>query len=133
VVGGQIHGEPQRLFHIYRACNFIEVTPETLALNRRSQYGKSDRLRDQSQHHFDAAKCVLVSFDSTMQQYFVGCRSTCRVLTQQPAPGIALHRRPIPTNMIHNSGRGAQRVFAQIRTRNGMRPDARREPQEIRT
>jgi len=30
ILGGQIRGEPQRLFHVYTEGNFIEATSETL-------------------------------------------------------------------------------------------------------
>ena len=41
IVGGQIRGEPPRLFHVYSEGNFIEATPDTLLLpDRRDKYGK---------------------------------------------------------------------------------------------
>ena len=41
VVGGQIRGETQRLFHVYSEGNFIEATPETCYFQiGESKYGK---------------------------------------------------------------------------------------------
>src|SRR5687768_11413146 len=70
IVGGQIRGEPQRLFRIYSEGNFIEATPETPYFQiGESKYGKPviDRVVTRSTHLLEAAKCVLVSFDSTMR------------------------------------------------------------------
>src|SRR6185436_18918387 len=70
VVGGQIRGEPQRLFHVYSEGNFIEATPETPYFQiGESKYGKPviDRVVTRNTGLLDAAKCVLVSFDSTMR------------------------------------------------------------------
>ena len=70
IVGGQIRGEPQRLFHIYSEGNFIEATPETSYFQiGESKYGKPviDRVIKRDTQLLEAAKCVLVSFDSTMR------------------------------------------------------------------
>jgi putative proteasome-type protease len=70
VVGGQIRGETQRLFHVYSEGNFIEATPETPYFQiGESKYGKPviDRVVNRHTSLLDAAKCVLVSFDSTMR------------------------------------------------------------------
>jgi len=70
VVGGQIRGEPQRLFHIYSEGNFIEATSETPYFQMgESKYGKPviDRVIERGTQLTEAAKCLLVSFDSTMR------------------------------------------------------------------
>jgi len=70
IVGGQIRGEVPRLFHIYAAGNFIEATPETTYFQAgESKYGKPiiDRVLRRSSSLNEAAKCALVSMDSTMQ------------------------------------------------------------------
>ena len=70
IVGGQIKGEPPRLFQIYSAGNFIEATADTSYFQiGESKYGKPiiDRVITPSTSLADAAKCVLVSFDSTMR------------------------------------------------------------------
>lgn len=70
IVGGQIRGEPQRLFHVYSEGNFIESTPETLYFQiGESKYGKPilDRVIRPEIAMSEAVKCMLVSFDSTIK------------------------------------------------------------------
>jgi putative proteasome-type protease len=70
IVGGQIRGEAPRLFRIYAEGNFIEATRDTPYLQTgETKYGKPiiDRVITHSTRLIDAAKCVLVSFDSTMR------------------------------------------------------------------
>jgi putative proteasome-type protease len=70
ILGGQILGEPPRLFRIYAEGNFIEASLETPYLQTgETKYGKPiiDRVITRSTSLNDAAKCVLVSFDSTMR------------------------------------------------------------------
>lgn len=70
IVGGQIVGEPIRLFRTYAEGNFIEAGTETPFLQTgETKYGKPilDRVLTQQTPLADATKCVLVSFDSTMR------------------------------------------------------------------
>jgi len=70
ILGGQIKGEPMRLFRIYAEGNFIEAGADTPFLQTgEAKYGKPilDRVIEPSTSLVDAAKCVLVSFDSTMR------------------------------------------------------------------
>ena len=70
ILGGQIRGEPMRLFRIYAEGNFIEAGTDTPFFQTgETKYGKPilDRVIDRSTSLSDAAKCVLVSFDSTMR------------------------------------------------------------------
>ena len=69
ILGGQITGEPPRLFRLYTQGNFIEASLETPYFQTgETKYGKPiiDRVITRSTSLNDAAKCVLVSFDSTM-------------------------------------------------------------------
>jgi putative proteasome-type protease len=69
ILGGQLTGEPPRLFRIYTQGNFIEASLETPYFQTgETKYGKPiiDRVITRSTSLNDAAKCVLVSFDSTM-------------------------------------------------------------------
>src|SRR5829696_1625056 len=79
LVGGQIKGEVPRLFHIYAQGNFIEATDDTPYFQLgESKYGKPilDRVVSMATPQKEAAKCVLISFDSTMKSNIsVGCRS----------------------------------------------------------
>jgi putative proteasome-type protease len=70
IVGGQIKGEWPRLFSIYSAGNFIEATPDTSYFQiGESKYGKPiiDRVLRRSSSLNEAAKCALVSMDSTIK------------------------------------------------------------------
>ncbi len=70
VFGGQIHGEGMRLFNVYSAGNFIEATAETPYFQiGESKYGKPvlDRVLTPDTSLDEAAKCALVSMDSTMK------------------------------------------------------------------
>ena len=70
IVGGQIDGEPMRLFRIYAEGNFIEAGTDTSFFQTgETKYGKPilDRVLSPHTAIADATKCVLVSFDSTMR------------------------------------------------------------------
>jgi putative proteasome-type protease len=70
IVGGQIKGEPPRLFRVYAEGNFIEAGDETPFLQTgEAKYGKPiiDRVIAPTTTLADATKCILVSFDSTMR------------------------------------------------------------------
>ncbi|MBT9474939.1 proteasome-type protease [Polaromonas sp.] len=70
VLGGQIRGEAMRLFQVYSAGNFIEATDETPYFQLgESKYGKPvlDRVLTPETPLAEAAKCVLVSMDSTIK------------------------------------------------------------------
>lgn len=70
IIGGQIAGEKQRLFNIYPQGNFIETCDETPYFQLgESKYGKPilDRVVTTGTPQKEAAKCVLISFDSTIK------------------------------------------------------------------
>jgi putative proteasome-type protease len=70
IFGGQIKGEAMRLFMVYSAGNFIEATPETCYFQiGESKYGKPvlDRMITPITPLSQAAKCALVSMDSTLK------------------------------------------------------------------
>jgi len=70
IIGGQVRGEPPRLFLMYDEGNFIEATDETPYFQiGETKYGKPiiDRVIHAGTPLMDAIKCVLVSFDSTMR------------------------------------------------------------------
>jgi putative proteasome-type protease len=70
ILGGQIRGEEPRLFHIYSAGNFIESSIDTPYFQiGESKYGKPiiDRVITRSSSLAHAAKCALVSMDSTIR------------------------------------------------------------------
>jgi putative proteasome-type protease len=70
IFGGQIKGEAMRLFLVYSAGNFIEATRETCFFQLgESKYGKPvlDRMITPQTPLDEAAKCALVSVDSTLK------------------------------------------------------------------
>jgi putative proteasome-type protease len=70
IFGGQIRGENMRLFQVYSAGNFIEATAETPYFQvGEYKYGKPvlDRVITPETALPEAAKCALVSMDSTMK------------------------------------------------------------------
>ncbi len=70
IFGGQIKGEAMRLFQVYSAGNFIEATRETSYFQiGESKYGKPilDRMITPTTGLDEAAKCALVSMDSTLK------------------------------------------------------------------
>jgi putative proteasome-type protease len=70
IFGGQIRGEGMRLFQVYSAGNFIEATAETPYFQiGEYKYGKPvlDRVLTPDTALDEAAKCALVSMDSTMK------------------------------------------------------------------
>jgi len=70
ILGGQIRGERARLFQIYSAGNFIEATHENPYFQiGESKYGKPiiDRVIRPSTSLDEAAKCALISMDSTLR------------------------------------------------------------------
>ena len=70
ILGGQIGGEAMRLFMVYAPGNFIEATRETPYFQiGESKYGKPilDRVITPATPLDEAAKCALVSMDSTLK------------------------------------------------------------------
>jgi putative proteasome-type protease len=70
IFGGQIGKERPRLFQIYPEGNFIEATPDTPFFQiGEHKYGKPilDRVADAKMPLGEAAKMVLISFDSTLR------------------------------------------------------------------
>jgi putative proteasome-type protease len=122
IVGGQIRNEPQRLFNIYSEGNFIEATPETPYFQiGESKYAKPmlDRVINRGTHLLEAAKCVLVSFDSTMRSNIsVGLPLDVVIYDNNSLKMRA--QRVISVSdayfkMIHTEwGEGLRRVFAQL-------------------
>jgi putative proteasome-type protease len=70
IIGGQIGAERPRLFQVYSAGNFIEAQDENLYLQiGEAKYGKPiiDRVVTPASTLEEAAKCALVSMDSTLR------------------------------------------------------------------
>ncbi len=70
LVGGQIRGEPMRLFQVYAAGNFIEASDRSCFLQiGETKYGKPilDRALTAATTLDEAAKLALLSFDATIR------------------------------------------------------------------
>lgn len=70
LLGGQIKGEAPRMFNVYAAGNFIEAVAETPYFQiGETKYGKPilDRVIHKTGDLSEAAKCTLISFDSTIR------------------------------------------------------------------
>jgi putative proteasome-type protease len=70
LLGGQIKGEAPRLFSIYAAGNFVEASADTPYFQiGESKYGKPilDRIFHWDSSLEEAAKCALISMDSTLK------------------------------------------------------------------
>ena len=122
IFGGQISGEGMRLFLVYSAGNFIEATSETPYFQiGESKYGKPvlDRVITPATPLDEAAKCALVSMDSTLKSnlsvglplewvvYEAGKLNSDRV--------ICIDRDNPYFEMLHNSwGERLRQVFDSI-------------------
>ena len=120
--GGQIRGEPPRLFHIYSEGNFIEATPETCYFQiGESKYGKPviDRVVNRGTSLLDATKCTIVSFDSTMRSNISVGLPIDLAVYETDGLRLKLQKRIEESDpyfqMIHTQwGEGLRRVFAEL-------------------
>ena len=122
ILGGQIRGEDQRLFNIYPQGNFIEATHDTIYFQLgESKYGKPvlDRVITASTHPADAAKCVLVSFDSTIRSNISVGLPIDMLWYPRDSLRVGLQKRIEDGNPYFNMlrqgwGAGLRRVFAEL-------------------
>ncbi len=122
LIGGQIRGEPPRLFHVYGEGNFIEATPDTCYFQIGvTKYGKPiiDRLLKRTTSLLDATKCTVVSFDSTMRSNISVGLPIDLLVYEIDSLRIKLQRRIEESDpyfqMVHVQwGEGLRRVFAQL-------------------
>ncbi|MFO1456265.1 MAG: proteasome-type protease [Steroidobacteraceae bacterium] len=95
ILGGQIAGEPPRLFNIYAAGNFIEATLDTPYFQiGESKYGKPivDRVITRSSSLAEAVKCALISMDSTIRSNLSVGPPLDLVCIRRDALQVLLHR-----------------------------------------
>jgi putative proteasome-type protease len=122
IIGGQIGGEAPRLFNVYSEGNFIEATPETCYFQiGETKYGKPviDRVVNRATSLVDAAKCAIVSFDSTMRSNISVGLPIDLLIYETDALRIRMQRRIEEADpyfqMVHTQwGEGLRRVFAQL-------------------
>jgi putative proteasome-type protease len=122
IFGGQIKGEPVRLFRTYAETNFIEAERDTPFLQTgETKYGKPilDRVISATTTLEDAAKCVLVSFDSTMRSN-LSVAMPIDLLCYEKDSFRAAHRRRLDVGdeyfqKLSNSwSEGVRRVFTEL-------------------
>ena len=134
ILGGQIKGERMRLFRLYTEGNFIEATPETPFFQiGETKYGRPiiDRVITPATSLMEAAKCVLVSFDSTMRSNISVGLPIDLAWYERDIHAISLRRRIIEGDpyfdMIHTRwGEGLRRIFSQLPDPNWHDEDATR-------
>lgn len=122
IVGGQIRGEAPRLFRIYAEGNFIEAGHETPFLQTgETKYGKPiiDRVITPSTSLADAAKCVLVSFDSTMRSNLSVGMPIDLLCYQRDSLEVRMRRRfdegdVYFAQLSRQWSEGVRKVFAQL-------------------
>jgi len=122
LVGGQISGEAMRLFHVYSQGNFIEATDETPYFQLgESKYGKPilDRVINAGTPQKEAAKCVLISFDSTMKSNISVGLPIDLLWLPKDSLRVGLQQRiregdPYFTMLRSRWGGGLRRVFGEL-------------------
>ena len=122
LVGGQIKGEGMRLFHVYAQGNFIEATDETPYFQLgESKYGKPilDRVVNTGTPQKEAAKCVLISFDSTMKSNISVGLPIDLLWLPRDSLRVGLQQRiregdPYFTMLRSRWGGGLRRVFGEL-------------------
>jgi putative proteasome-type protease len=122
IIGGQIKGEPMRLFRTFAEGNFIEASAETPFFQTgEAKYGKPiiDRVITPATSLSDAMKCVLVSFDSTMRSNLsVGMPIDLAYMVRDKMALGGQHRfaegDPYFVRLRHDWSEGVRTVFRQL-------------------
>jgi len=122
IVGGQIAGEPMRLFRTYAEGNFIEAGTDTNFFQTgETKYGKPilDRVLTQHTPLADATKCVLVSFDSTMRSNLSVGMPIDLVCYERDSLEVRYRRRfdegdSYFTTLSHEWSEGTRQVFRDL-------------------
>jgi putative proteasome-type protease len=131
ILGGQIAGEAPRLFNIYAAGNFIESSAETPYFQiGETKYGKPiiDRLIKRSTPLDVAAKCVLISFDSTMRSNVSVAPPIDLLCYRAGELEVATHRRLAADDayllaLSRSWGDGIRRAFDGLPAPDWMEPE----------
>jgi putative proteasome-type protease len=122
ILGGQIGGQKHQLFNIYTQGNFIEATQDTpFFQNGELKYGKPilDRIITSSTSMAEAAKCVLVSFDSTMRSNISIGLPIDLLCYERDTLKAGMHRRfgvndPYFDIICEQWGVGLKRLFSEL-------------------
>jgi putative proteasome-type protease len=124
IIGGQIKGEPPRLFRTFAEGNFIEAGTDTPFFQTgEAKYGKPiiDRVISPATNLGDAMKCVLVSFDSTMRSNLSVGMPIDLVCYERDALRISIRHRFAPGDAYFTSlskawSEGVRSVFRSLPT-----------------
>jgi putative proteasome-type protease len=122
IVGGQVAGEPQRLFRIYSEGNFIEASVDTPYFQTgETKYGKPvlERVVTRSTPLAEATKCVLVSFDSTMRSNLSVGMPIDLLCYMKDSLEVTMRRKfdsgdPYFSELATAWGEGTRQVFRQL-------------------
>jgi putative proteasome-type protease len=122
ILCGQIENESPRLFQIYAAGNFIEASADTPYFQiGESKYGKPiiDRVVHSSTSLDEAAKCALISMDSTIRSNLSVGLPLDLLIYRRDALKVARHVSidwdNVYFDMIHNQwGASLRRVFSEL-------------------
>lgn len=122
IVAGQIKGEKPRLFNVYNAGNFIEASVETPYFQiGETKYGKPiiDRVIRHDTEMIEAAKCVLISFDSTIRSNISVAAPIDLLIYETNQYSIKFNQRISEDNPYYASIRkgwseGLKSVFSQL-------------------
>ena len=122
LLGGQIAGEEPRLFNIYSQGNFIEATPDSIYFQvGESKYGKPvlDRVIGPGTSVAEAAKCMLISFDSTIRSNMSVGLPIEMLWYPRDSLRVGIHRRIVEgdayfTMLRQGWGGGLRRVFGEL-------------------
>lgn len=124
IVGGQIKGEPMRLFRTFAEGNFMEAGLDTPFIQTgETKYGKPiiDRVITPSTSLAEATKCVLVSFDSTMRSNLSVAMPIDLLCYERDRLEVTMRRRfdegdPYFTALSREWSEGTRAVFRQLPT-----------------
>ncbi|MCW5624893.1 MAG: peptidase [Burkholderiales bacterium] len=122
LLGGQIGSERPRLFNIYAQGNFIEATADNIYFQvGESKYGKPvlDRVVTSATPVAEAAKCVLISFDSTIRSNISVGLPIEMLWYPRDALRVGTHKRivdgdPYFSLLRQGWGGGLRRVFGEL-------------------
>jgi len=122
IIGGQLAGEPMRLFRTFAEGNFIEAGADTNFFQTgEAKYGKPiiDRVITRQTGLNDASKCVLVSFDSTMRSNLAVAMPIDLVCYRRDSLKIEQRRRFAPgdayfTALSAEWSQGVRKVFREL-------------------
>jgi putative proteasome-type protease len=122
ILGGQIKGKAQRLFLIYPQGNFIESSRDTNFFQiGETKYGKPiiDRVVNFETSLKDVAKCLLVSFNSTMRSNLSVGPPIDLLAYEKDAMRVTLRRRFTEKDEYFSDisrfwSAGLRRVFVEV-------------------